>query len=163
MQRRDFLRLALAGGAGLGLSGCGFRLRGLDRPGPPLAALALAGPEDEFSRLVGARLEAAGTAIRDDAPLVMTLGAERIEERRLSVLDAGSQERELTLTVPFSLKRRADGAYRLPRQDMTVVERYATSDDDLLAGDTQREAVLERLRHAAARRLLDRLIALDAP
>ncbi|MDR5867029.1 LPS-assembly lipoprotein LptE [Halomonas koreensis] len=161
MQRRDFLRLTLAGAAGLTLGGCGFRLRGLNRPALGLEALAVAGADDAFSRLAIRRLETAGVAVRDDAPLVLNLGAERVEERRLSVLDAGSQERELTLRLPFSVQRRADGAYRLPRQTLTVSERFTFSGDDLLAGDERREAARQALRREAVRRLMDRLRALE--
>ncbi|WP_146908191.1 LPS-assembly lipoprotein LptE, partial [Halomonas halophila] len=123
MQRRDFLRFTLAGAAGLTLGGCGFRLRGFDEPALDLEALAVAGASGEFSRQVTRRLESAGVAVRDDAPMVLNLGAERIEEQRLGVLSSGSQERELTLSVPFSVQRRRDGAYRLDQQVVEVSER----------------------------------------
>ncbi|MBB3140041.1 LPS-assembly lipoprotein LptE [Halomonas organivorans] len=160
MQRRDFVRFTLAGAAGLMLSGCGFRLRGLDQPAMGLKALAIAGTDDAFARLAAERLASAGVAVRDDAPLVLNLGAERIDERRLGVLDSGSQERELTLRVPFSVQRRADGAYRLDQQVVEVSERFTVSDDNLLASDDLREAASERLRRDAVRRLMDRLRAL---
>lgn len=157
MQRRTLLRLSLAAGASLALAGCGFHLRGYGRSTLRLEALAIAGSQSEFRQVAMERLEAAGTRVRDDAPLVLNLGAEAIEERSLSVLDSGSQEHEMTLRVPFSVQRRADGAYRLDQQALEVSERFDVSEDNLLAGDEQREAVKERLRREAARQLLDRL------
>lgn len=162
MQRRDFLRFTLAGAAGLTLGGCGFRLRGFDVPALDLEALAVAGASGEFSRLVSQRLDSAGVAVRDDAPLVLNLGAERIEEQRLGVLSSGSQERELTLSVPFSVQRASDGAYRLDQQVVEVSERYSVSDSNLLVGDELRDDATERLRREAVRRLMDRLRALSA-
>ena len=67
MQRRHLLRLGLAAGATLALTGCGFRLRGYDQPLVSLDALALAGPETDLRRLVTRRLESAGTRVHDDA------------------------------------------------------------------------------------------------
>ncbi|MCK2183414.1 LPS assembly lipoprotein LptE [Halomonas getboli] len=161
MQRRDFLRFTLAGAAGLTLGGCGFRLRGLDQPALNLTALAVAGADDEFSRLVSQRLEASGVTVSDDAPLVLNLGAERVEEQQLGVLDSGSQERELTLSVPFSVQRSSDGAYRLDQQVVEASERYSFSDNNLLVGDELRDDATERLRREAVRRLMDRLRALS--
>ncbi|RTR05369.1 LPS assembly lipoprotein LptE [Halomonas nitroreducens] len=157
MQRRTLLRLSLAVGASVALAGCGFHLRGYGQPALSLEALAVAGRDSDFSRLATDRLEAAGTRIRDDAPLVLNLGAEEFEERSLSVLDSGSQEHEMTLRVPFSVQRRADRAYRLDQQTLEVSGRFEVSEDNLLAGDEQREAVSERLRREAVRQLLDRL------
>lgn len=161
MQRRDFLRFTLAGAAGLTLGGCGFRLRGLDQPALGLEALAVAGASGDFSRRLGQRLESAGVSVRDDAPMVLNLGAERIEEQQIGVLDTGNQERELTLSVPFSVQRASDGAYRLDQQVVEVSERYSISDNNLLVADELRDDATERLRREAVRRLMDRLRALS--
>ena len=59
MQRRTFLSLVLAGAAGLGLAGCGFRLRGLDSTEAVLPEMALAGPDSDLARLTAERLESA--------------------------------------------------------------------------------------------------------
>ncbi|TLF48591.1 hypothetical protein FEI13_12785 [Halomonas urmiana] len=161
MQRRHLLRLGLAAGATLALAGCGFRLRGYDQPLVGLDALALAGPETALRRLVTRRLEGAGTRVHDDAARVLTLGNEAFSERRLGGLDSGPRELELTLGVPFSVQRRADGAYLLDQQRLEVSERLTINDDELLAQDAERETVRERLRGEAARQLLDRLRALS--
>ncbi|WP_108444574.1 LPS assembly lipoprotein LptE [Halomonas denitrificans] len=160
MQRRHLLRLGLAAGATLAIAGCGFRLRGYDQPLVSLDALALAGPETALRRLVARRLEGAGTRVDDDAARVLNLGNETFSERRLGGLDSGPRELELTLEVPFSVQRRADGAYLLDQQRLAVSERLTVNDDELLAQDAEREAVRERLRGEATRQLLDRLRAL---
>lgn len=160
MQRRTLLQLGLAAGASLALAGCGFRLRGLDQTVMPIEALALEGPDSELARHVARRLEQAGTQIDDQAAQVLNLGAETVRERRLSVLDSGHQEREMTLTVPFSVQRRADSAYLLDQQQLNVSERLTVNDDQLLTQDDLREDARDRLREAAARQLMDRLHAL---
>ncbi|MBB3188817.1 LPS assembly lipoprotein LptE [Halomonas cerina] len=162
MQRRTLLRLGLAAGATLALTGCGFRLRGLDGAEIALEEMALAGPDSELARLVAEHLERSGTRVHADAPRVLNLGPPRLYERNLGVMDAGNQELELTLDAPFSVQRREDGAYLLDQQRLEVSERISVSDDDLLAQDDLREAVTERLRREAVRQLMDRLRALDA-
>ncbi|WP_280548539.1 MULTISPECIES: LPS assembly lipoprotein LptE [unclassified Halomonas] len=160
MQRRTLLQLGLAAGASLVLAGCGFRLRGLDQPVVAIDALALSGTESELARLVARRLESAGTRIDGQAERVLNLGPESFRERRLSVLDSGPRDLEMTLEVPFSVQRRADSAYLLDQQRLEVSERLTVNDDELLAQDDLREATRERLREAAVRQLMDRLRAL---
>lgn len=157
MQRRTLLALGLSGTAALALAGCGFRLRGFDAPDAGLAELALAGPDGPLARRVAERLEAAGTRVHDPAPLVLNLGAEAIRERQRSVRDSGSRELESTLTAPFSVQRRSDGAYLLDQQQLEVSTQFTISDDNLLAQERLREEAHERLRRDAARQLLERL------
>ncbi|CAM3305825.1 LPS assembly lipoprotein LptE [Halomonas lysinitropha] len=161
MQRRTLLQLGFAAGASLALAGCGFRLRGLDQPVVARDALALAGTDSELARQAARRLERAGTRVHDRAALVLNLGAERFRERRLSVLDSGPRELEISLEVPFSVQRRADGAYLIDQQRLEVSERITVNDDQLLAQDDLREATHDRLRDDAVRQLMDRLRALD--
>lgn len=161
MQRRTLLQLGLAAGASLALAGCGFRLRGLDQPVVAIDALALQGADSDLARQVARRLESAGTRIDEQADLMLNLGQESFRERRLSVLDSGPRDLEMTLEVPFSVQRRADGAYLLDQQRLEVSERLTVNDDELLAQDDLREATRERLRDQAVRQLLDRLRALD--
>jgi len=157
MQRRTLIQRGLAGAAALMLTGCGFRLRGYDQPTSGVEALSLQGPDSELARLVSRRLKQAGTRVDDDAPRVLNLGDETFQERRLSVLDSGHRDLDMTLSVPFSVQRRDDGAYLLDQQRLDVSERLTINDDQLLTQDDLREATRERLREAAARQLLDRL------
>ncbi|NIC38047.1 hypothetical protein HBJ58_15325 [Halomonas desiderata] len=161
MQRRGFLNLVMAAGAAMTLTGCGFRLRGFDTPELAVDELAIAGNDSELARLTAERLSSLGTRVHANAPLVLNLGPENFGERQLSVLDSGPQEREMTLSVPFSVQRRSDGAYRLPQQRLEVATRFTVSDDNLLAQDDIREEARQELRHEALRRLFDRLRALE--
>ncbi|PMR76995.1 LPS assembly lipoprotein LptE [Billgrantia endophytica] len=157
MQRRTFLRLALAGTAGLGLTGCGFRLRGLDTPGPVISELAIAGSDSDFARMAQERLESSDTHVHAQAPRVLNLGPEDFRERQLSVLDTGPRELEMELRVPFSVQRQSDGAYQLPQQQLEVLTRFTVSDDNLLAQEDLREEARQELRRDALRQLMDRL------
>ncbi|TFH88185.1 hypothetical protein EQG41_04585 [Billgrantia azerbaijanica] len=161
MQRRTFLERTLVGGALLALSGCGFRLRGRDAGGPATGAVALSGPRGELTERLAERLRASGTRVDEGAPWVLNLGRETFREHRLSVLDAGTRELEMQLTVPFSVQRQADGAYRLPQQTLEVSRRLTVSDDNLLAQEQQREETRRELRDEAVRQLLERLRSLD--
>ncbi|MFQ3788185.1 LPS assembly lipoprotein LptE [Halomonas sp. A29] len=161
MQRRGFLNLAMTAAAVMALSGCGFRLRGFDTPGLAVDELALAGADSELARLVAERLTSVGTRVHDGASQILNLGSEAFGERQLSVLDSGPQELEMTLSVPFSVQRRSDGAYRLPERRLEVSTRFTVSDDNLLAQDELREEARQELREEALRRLLDSLRTLD--
>lgn len=160
MQRRTLLGLSLVGAAGLALSGCGFRLRGFDTPEAQLDDLALAGTDSDLARLIRERLEDAGTRVHGGAERVLTLGQPDVRHRRLSVLDTGPREEEMTLSAPFSVQRAGDGAYLLDQQRLDVSTRYTVSDANLLIQDDLREEALDELREAAVRQLLNRLRAL---
>jgi LPS-assembly lipoprotein len=162
MHRRDFLHLTLISSATLALAGCGFRLRGLDGPGKVIDELDLAGPDSDVLRLTEERLEAAGTRVHDGAPRVLNLGKEDFRERRLSILATGPREIEASLTLPFSLQRRRDGAYLLDQQRIEVSTRFTLSDDNLLSQDDLRQEARTQLQEEAVRRLLDRLGALTS-
>ncbi len=161
MQRRSFLGIMLVGGAGLGLAGCGYRLRGLDTPGPAISELAIAGRDSDLAGMVRARLESSDTLVHAQAPLVLNLGAEAFRERPLGIQGAGPRELEMELRVPYSVQRRSDGAYRLPQRQLEVVTRFTVSDDNLLAQEELREETRQELRRDAARRLLDELRSLE--
>lgn len=160
MQRRTFLTHALAGTAGLALSGCGFRLRGLDTPSAVIDELAISGPDSDLARLTRERLETAGTRVHGDADRVLNLGEPEIRRRNLSVLDSGPRDEELVLRAPFSVQRRSDGAYLLDQQRLEVSTRYTVSDSNLLIQEDLRDEASRELLEAAVRQLLDRLRAL---
>ncbi|SDM67363.1 LPS-assembly lipoprotein [Franzmannia pantelleriensis] len=162
MQRRRFLHLSLAAGAGLALAGCGFHLRGLDTPVMSLDSIALVAADSDLTPAVQAALERAGTAIRDDAPLRLNLGDESFRESRRTFGSAASREIEMTLRAPFSVQRQRDNAYLLNQQQLEVSTNFSISDDNLLAQEDLREEARQELREEAARRLLDRLRALDS-
>lgn len=157
MKRRHFLYLSLAGVMALGVSGCGFHLRGLNTPVLTLDSLALNAADGELIPVVREALENAGTRIDERAPLQLNLGQERFQEASLTHGDAGSQDVELRLTAPFSVQRTTDGAYLLNQQQLDVVTTISVSDDELLAQEDIRAEAQEQLRRDAARQLIERL------
>lgn len=165
MKRRTFLTCLAGIGTALVLSGCGFQLRGYGAPELSIDRLALSaadsGPRALLTQRVAQALESAGVTLDDSAPLRLNLGEASTTERELTFGDAGNQEREVTLTVPFSVQRTADGAYLLDQQQIESRGSFYTSSDQLLSRDSQREQLLDDLRDDAARRLIDRLRALD--
>jgi len=160
MQRRQFLGLSLTGATALTLGGCGFRLRGVGGEVLAIDSLALAGPDGPFSELLAERLEALGTRVDDGAPLRLNLAQENVETHQVGVLDTGSQEQQLVLTVPYTVQRVSDGAYIADRQSVEVIESFSTTDDNLLAKDDLRADALQTARREAVRQMIDRLRAL---
>lgn len=157
MKRRDFLHVSLAGMAVLGLTGCGFRLRGLNTPVLGLERVALVAADSDLAPVVRDALENADTRLDSDAPLRLNLGQERFQDFSLTHGDAGSQDVELQLTAPFSVQRVSDNAYLLDQQRLEVSTTITVSDDDLLAQDDILVEAREQLRRDAARQLLERL------
>ncbi|WP_457807807.1 LPS-assembly lipoprotein LptE [Kushneria sp. EE4] len=161
MKRRSFLAGLAGAGLVLILAGCGFQLRGTG-PGSTLTLGELAlesasGPTSELTRQVTQELNSAGVTLNDQAPLRLNLGSEEFQERELTYGDAGTQERQLSLTVPWSLQRVDDGAYLASQESVVVTGTFYTSSDQLLTRDDAREALREELHQEAARRLIDRL------
>lgn len=151
-------------GCVLALAGCGFHLRGMG-PGDSLSidriALASAGgPTDPLLRQVEQELKSAGVVISEGAPWRLNLGESAFQERQLTYGDAGVQEREVTLSVPWSLQRVMDGAYLTSQETLTLDGTYYTSSDQLLTRDDARQQLYVELRRQAARRLIDRLQAI---
>jgi LPS-assembly lipoprotein len=159
MQRRTFLNMMMAGSGTLMLAGCGFRLRDFETPVLAQESLALSGVDSELMRLAGERLDAAGTHVHDDAELVLNLGDETFRERRLGVLDSGTREHELDLSVPFSVQRR-DGAYLLDQQRLEASTRFMVNDDNPLSNEDLRDEAMQQLRQQAVQQLMDRLRSL---
>lgn len=162
MQRRSFLiRLLGMCGVAAMLGGCGFQLRGLDARELDIDALALTAPPSQFTEELRRRIAGAGVELRDDAPLRLNLGEERLEEYALRGGDTIYNETELHLIVPFSIQRRSDGAYLLDQQRIDVVTTYQASEGNLLVRDELREMALTNLYHDATRQLVARLRNLE--
>ncbi|RKR02671.1 LPS-assembly lipoprotein [Kushneria sinocarnis] len=166
MNRRSLLAALLAGTVMAGMVGCGFQLRGLGNSGElGMQRIALSssesGPRDHLTREVRQALNDAGVTISDQAPRRLNLGNPDQQETELTYGDAGNQERQVTLTLPYSIQRTSDNAYLVSQQEVSVDGTYYTSEDQLLARDEQRRQLEQQLRREAAQRLIDRLRALD--
>lgn len=161
VKRRSFIAGLAGAGLVLALAGCGFQLRGTG-PGSTLTLGELAlesagGPTSALTRQVTQELNSAGVTLNDQAPLRLNLSSEEFQERELTFGEAGTQERQLTLTVPWSLQRVADGAYLASQESVVVSGTFYTSSDQLLTRDDARQSLKDELHQEAARRLIDRL------
>lgn len=163
MQRRTLCKYALTLGSATLLAGCGFKLRGYDIPVSTLKEVSVEGPFNSLRDRLIVRLENNGTSVNDTAPWILTLGQEHVEDRNLSLLQAGNQEHEMTLTLTIAVQRRSDGAYRLPGETVSVRETYMLNDDNLLAAGDYREEMRNQLRDQAARHIIRRLNTLSEP
>ncbi|WP_027966693.1 LPS assembly lipoprotein LptE [Halomonas halocynthiae] len=163
MQRRTLFKYALTLGSATLLAGCGFKLRGYGTPSVRLDEISVEGPFSPLRDRLIVRLDNAGTEVNETAPWILTLGQERVEDRRFSLRQAGNQQHEMTLTVTMAVQRRSDGAYRLPSETITVRETYLLDDDNLLAAGDYREEIRNQLRDKAARHIIQRLNTLIEP
>lgn len=163
MKRRTFLiqslALAFSGTLGASLTGCGFRLRGVQQQALGIDALVLAAPETALTVSVRRELAKAGVSLTADAPQRLNLGDEHIQKISLRGGDVINDEIELRLSAPFSVQRTRDGAYLLDQQRLEAATTYLVNNDDPLVRDEQYEAALADLRQNAARQLRERLRA----
>lgn len=162
LQRRQLLSLSLTAGIALTLVGCGFHLRGLGDDALGLDSLAIAGPgaESPFAEQLTERLEAQGTRVDANAPLRLNLSPEDSFVRRDGVLDSGSRDETLVLTIPYSIQRSSDSAYLVSRENLEATDYYIVEDGNLLSRDDLREDALDRARSNAVRQMIERLRAL---
>lgn len=147
----------------LGLSGCGWHLRGQGGTSLDDVRLALTvqsgGPElrnpvVRALRGVGAKLVEPAAA---DAVLVL-LG-EGIEQRPVSVsADARVQEYELALSLRYRLDA-PDGEALIPEEVVQVTEVYRYDGNNVLSAQSRAVTVTDRLRQDAARLLTPRIRA----
>lgn len=164
LQRRQLLGFSLTAAIALTLVGCGFQLRGLGDDALNLESLAIVGPgaDSLFAEQLTKRLETQGTRVDPNAPLRLNLGAEDSFVRRDGVLDSGSRDETLVLTIPYSIQRSADSAYLVSRENLEATDYYTIEDDNLLSRDDLREDAVDRARSSAVRQMFERLRALSA-
>lgn len=164
MKRRSFISRALILLAATTLlAGCGFQLRGVGDNAFEVPPVALSAPQGELRDAVVQALESARAGPREDAPLRVNLDEERVRETSLTIGNSGSQQRRLTLSVPFSVQRSEDDAYLLAQQTLEVSTTLSVDNDNLLSQDELRDEALASLRQEAARQLVNRLRALELP
>ncbi|MCI0508692.1 LPS-assembly lipoprotein [Chromohalobacter marismortui] len=145
------------------LAGCGFQLRGIGDNAFDVPTVALSAPQGELRDAVVQALEGARAGPREDASLRVNLGEERISETSLTIGNSGSQQRRLTLSVPFSVQRSEDNAYVLDQQTLETSTTLSVDNDNLLSQGELRNEALASLRQEAARQLVNRLRALEIP
>ncbi|SFH76930.1 LPS assembly lipoprotein LptE [Modicisalibacter xianhensis] len=164
MKRRTFLAQSLAalgvGIVGSTLGGCGFHLRGTQRQPMPFDAVDLQATPSLLTDEVSRTLENAGVVLSDQAPLILNLGDERVENISLRGGDMINDEIELRMTAPYSVQRRSDNAYLIAQGQLESATTYLVNNDDPLVRDELQANALAELRDDLSRQLLARLSTL---
>jgi len=142
------------------LAGCGYHLRGSQRP-LALPPLALEAGPGALRQAVAARLEAAGVRVAPEAPVVLRLLGEERRRRVLSVGEAGRvAEYELRYRLRFELRRPGRPLARESPVVRETLERRRVAvfrEEEALARERERERLWEALREEAVTELLRRL------
>ena len=157
---------ALALGGTLALSGCGFQLRGLSsttRLQIQQIDLAITNdtPQNALARDLRERLLSAGVRESSQAHYRLNVAETRLNESSVGYSGSSDQEREVTLTVPYTLQRVSDGAYVTGQERIITRGSYQTSDHQLLQRDDQRARVEVTITDEAAAQLVERLRTLN--
>lgn len=156
----------LALGSTLVLSGCGFQLRGLSqdtRLRIQQIDLAITNdtPQNVLARDLRQRLISAGVQESRQAHYRLNVAATHLSENNVGYSGSSDQERQVTLTVPYTLQRVNDGAYLTGQESIVTRDTYQTTDHQLLQRDDQRARVEGVITNEAAAQLVERLRTLN--
>ncbi len=168
VERRAWLRAAAAGTLALGLTGCGFRLRGALQL--PFASLRTNLSErSEIGRELRAQLAASGVQVLGPAPagqpqppvdVELTVLTEQ-RERAVVGVTATGQVRELQLRVRFKFRVRSGKGRDLIDDVELLQERDLSYDESLVLGKQAEEELLYReMQSDTVRQLMRRLAAI---
>jgi LPS-assembly lipoprotein len=160
VRRRLLLWVALLA---LGLSSCGFHLRGEVEIPPDLNPLFIQAPAGSpvaqalVDRLRGTQVRLAASA--KEAKLVVRIQSERRSSRVVAVDRSGKVlSYELHFQVTFDALG-ADGKERLARQEVDLVRGFDNPDTEVLGKQLESELIYQDLIEDAADRVLIRLRA----
>ncbi len=153
------LTLLVAGGV---VAGCGFELRGTPRLPEGTSSVYVRAPVDIATELeVYLRDAGAGLArARQDAEAILDVGAERFDQRLLSVDPNTGKEREIEVSyaVSFSLTK-TDGTRLLEPQTVTLLRDYVFDADQVLGKSREQGVLHQEMRRDAAQQILRRINA----
>lgn len=154
-------RLVLIGVLALGLSACGFHLRGaVDLP-EDLRNIYLDTDDSNLTRELSALLEDGGgttVPVREDADVILKVGPGLFDRRVLSFdPDTGKElEIEISYALAYSAKR-LDGETIQARRVLTLQRNYIF-DSSALLGTTRQESTLrQEMRRDAVQQILRQL------
>lgn len=137
-------RLVITLGLVLGLSACGWQLRGVTSGHYP-AQLQLASP-DRYAPLIaslGRAMEQRQVASSDAAPLRLEVDPETLTKRTVAVTAIGSAAQyELTLSAPWRLYQRAGQSQTLLREGIAKSGRVFDFQPGNNLGKTEEETTL---------------------
>lgn len=147
----------------LGLTGCGFHLRGSPPFPEDARALYLKTSNNQLFDELAVYLRDSGATVmqtKDGADAVLNLGNESFNTRTLSVDPDTGKEREFELSYSVSFElRKSDGTILVEHQTVNLVRDYVF-DNDQVIGKSREKGVLEiEMRRDAAQRILTRLAA----
>ena len=168
LERRDWLRAAAAGALTLGLTGCGFRLRGALQL--PFASLrSNLSERSEIGRELRAQLQASGVRLvepavagqsQPPADIELTVLKEQRERAVVGITSIG-QVRELQLRVRFKFRVRSGKGRDLIDDLELLQERDLSYDEALVLGKQAEEELLYReMQSDIVRQLMRRLATL---
>ena len=170
--RRQWLRGGLAAGLALGLTGCGFRLRGALQM--PFASLRLTGldPNSTLGQDLVAQLKSSGVRVVTASTQVLPGEPPEAVDVVLDVLTnqreravvgktATGQVRELELRHRFKFRVRTPNGRDLIEDVELLQERELSYSEDLALGKEMEEGLLYRdMQNDVARQVMRRLAAI---
>lgn len=153
----------------LAVTACGFHLRGSDAaPGGhalpaemAVTSIRAASQTSELVRQLKRGLNGAGVQlVNHSSASVAVLSLDETRNKRALSFDAGGRalEYEISYTAGFSVER-ADSAWRIPRQTITLSREYYFDSLDALAADRQETLLIRDMQNELARLILDRIRA----
>lgn len=164
MRRAGFAMLLLV----LGLSACGFQLRGDARLPQAMAQTWLDMPDrnSSFARELSLRLRSSGVQLLnepDEGSAVLRIHAEQLRSEPLTISgQARVREFVLVFDLDFELLG-ADGEPLVARETLRLTREYSFDEQAILAATREEEFLRAELRQAMASRLMRRLEAVPAP
>lgn len=148
----------------VGLSGCGFYLRGsgvsADVIGP---VFITSGARSEIANNLRRTLQDRDVVLsdkREDAAIQLDINSEETNSRTLSIgLNSSLRDIELNYTVNFTA-RRTDGEATLPEQ-LRIIREYNYDTNEVLRSADEQDLLYKEMRRELVRRLLVRLSTLS--
>ena len=145
----------------LGLSGCGYHLRGSPAFFDETHSVYLMTPNDRLFDELAVLIRDSVTTItstKDDADAVLRLGKESFVKRTLSVDPDTGKEREfeLSYSVSFTL-RKPDGEILVKTQTVNVLRDYLFDDDQVIGKSREQEVLKKEMRRDVVHQILSRL------
>ena len=149
--------------ASLGLSACGFQLRGSPPFPDDARSVYLKTTNDLLFDELSVYLSGSGATIiraEEHADAVLDLSKEKFTRRTLSVDPDTGKEREFELSYSISFElRKTDGTVLVEHQTVSLVRDYLFDADQVIGKSREQGVLKKEMRRDAAQRILTRLSA----
>ncbi len=141
----------------LGLSACGFQLRGVAPQLIELTPIALQSEASELNRLLEDGIRRAGGEISADADVALHISSERIS-RQTSTLDSRAKAAEFTLIYEVDFQLRHAGGMPASNLRNVQLRRTYQFDNTRIVGKFEEEnLLLSQLRQQASGQIVTQL------